>query len=76
MNYRATAVLSYRSTCRALERDLRVVVIGNQIVSYWRKAQGFLHNIAQGGEVDVESDPELQAVGREKVKQFCQLFRY
>jgi ribosomal protein S6--L-glutamate ligase len=56
----------------ALERDLRVVVIGSQVVSYWRKAQGFRHNIAQGGEVDAESDPELQAVGREKVKQFCQ----
>ena len=56
----------------ALDRDLRVVVIGNRVVSYWRKAQGFLHNIAQGGEIDAESDPELQAVGREKVRQFCQ----
>ena len=55
-----------------LERDLRVVVIGSQVVSYWRKAQGFLHNIAQGGEVDAESDPELQEVGREKVREFCQ----
>jgi ribosomal protein S6--L-glutamate ligase len=55
-----------------LERDLRVVVIGNRIVSYWRRAKGFLHNIARGGEVDAESDPELQAVGREKVMQFCQ----
>ena len=56
----------------SLERDLRVVVIGSQIVSYWRKAPGFFHNIAQGGEVDAESDPELQAIGREKVRQFCQ----
>lgn len=56
----------------ALERDLRVVVIGNKVVSYWRKAQGFLHNIAQGGEIDAESDPELQAIGRERVRQFCQ----
>ena len=55
-----------------LERDLRVVVIGSRILSYWRKAQGFLHNIARGGEVDAESDPELQAIGREKVMQFCQ----
>ncbi|MFC1845125.1 RimK family alpha-L-glutamate ligase [Thermodesulfobacteriota bacterium] len=55
----------------ALERDLRVVVIGNLVVSYWRKAQGFLHNIAKGGEVDAVSDPDLQAVGREKVRQFC-----
>ena len=55
----------------ALERDLRVVVIGNLVVSYWRKAQRFLHNIAKGGEVDAVSDPDLQAVGREKVRQFC-----
>ena len=55
----------------ALERDLRVVVIGNRIVSYWRKTQGFLHNVAQGGEIDADSDPDLQAVGREKVRQFC-----
>lgn len=55
----------------SLERDLRVVVIGNQIFSYWRKAQAFLHNVAQGGEIDAASDPELQEVGREKVKQFC-----
>jgi ribosomal protein S6--L-glutamate ligase len=55
-----------------LKRDLRVVVIGSRIISYWRKAEGFFHNIACGGEVDAESDPELQAVGREKVRQFCQ----
>ena len=55
----------------SLERDLRVVVIGNQVFSYWRKAQAFLHNVAQGGEIDAASDPELQEVGREKVIQFC-----
>ena len=55
----------------SLEKDLRVVVIGNQVFSYWRKAQAFLHNVAQGGEIDAASDPELQEVGREKVKQFC-----
>ncbi len=55
----------------ALERDLRVVVIGDQIFSYWRTGQGFLHNVAQGGEIDTESDQDLQAVGREKVRQFC-----
>jgi ribosomal protein S6--L-glutamate ligase len=55
----------------ALERDLRVVVIGNKVSSYWRRAPGFLHNVAQGGEIDAESDQDLQAVGREKVRQFC-----
>ena len=54
-----------------LWRDLRVVVIGDLIVSYWRKSQGFLHNIAKGGETDAVSDPDLQALGREKVRQFC-----
>jgi ribosomal protein S6--L-glutamate ligase len=55
----------------ALERDLRVVVIGHQLTSYWRTAQGFLHNVAQGGGTDAESDQDLQAMGREKVRQFC-----
>ena len=55
----------------SLERDLRVVVIGTQVFSYWRTARGFLHNVARGGEIDAESDQELQAVGREKVWKFC-----
>lgn len=55
----------------SLERDLRVVVIGDQVFSYWRKGLGFLHNIAQGGEIDSLSDPDLQERGREKVKKFC-----
>jgi len=55
----------------ALERDLRVVIIGDSIFSYWRKGPGFLHNVARGGEIDAVSDPDLQEKGREKVKQFC-----
>ena len=55
----------------ALERDLRVVVIGDRIISYWRNGHGFLHNIARGGAIDTETDPALQAMGREKVKLFC-----
>lgn len=55
----------------SLERDLRVVVIGTQVFSYWRTARGFLHNVARGGEIDAESDQDLQAVGREKVREFC-----
>jgi ribosomal protein S6--L-glutamate ligase len=54
-----------------LERDLRVVVVGDQVFSYWRKGPGFLHNIARGGEIDDASDPDMQEWGREKVKQFC-----
>jgi ribosomal protein S6--L-glutamate ligase len=54
-----------------LDRDLRVVVVGDQIVSYWRKSGGFLHNVAQGGVIDKESDPELQTNGREAVLSLC-----
>jgi ribosomal protein S6--L-glutamate ligase len=55
----------------ALERDLRVVVMGSRIFSYWRTAQGFLHNVAQGAEIDTESDQDLQKMGRERVRRFC-----
>ncbi len=55
----------------ALDKDLRVVVVGDQVHSYWRKAQTFLHNVAQGGEIDTASDKKLQEVGREKVREFC-----
>jgi ribosomal protein S6--L-glutamate ligase len=54
-----------------LERDLRVVVVGKQIFSYWRCGQGFLHNVARGGEIDAAADKDLQAAGRERVRQFC-----
>jgi ribosomal protein S6--L-glutamate ligase len=57
----------------ALEKDLRVVVIGDQVYSYWRMSKKFLHNLAQGGEIDNESDQDLQKAGREKVKEFCLL---
>ena len=54
-----------------LERDLRVVVIGEEIRSYWRVNPGFHKNVARGGEIDVESDPELQAIGRKAVAELC-----
>lgn len=55
-----------------LERDLRVVVIGDRIISYWRSSEGFLHNLAQGGIIDKDSDPELQTIGRDAVMNLCQ----
>ena len=55
-----------------LDRDLRVAVIGDQLISYWRQQpENFLHNLAQGGEVDADSDPELQEVGRQAVQDLC-----
>jgi len=57
---------------KSLERDLRVVVIGDRLYSYWRKSESFLHNVAHGGEIDTDSDQALQETGREKVRKFCQ----
>ncbi len=53
------------------QRDLRVVVIGEQITSYWRYQDSFLHNIAQGGKIDPDSDPHLQQKGQEVVRDLC-----
>ena len=55
-----------------LQRDLRVVIVGNHVQSYWRcNTSGFFHNIARGGQIDARSDPELQAIGRDVVKELC-----
>ncbi len=55
-----------------LDRDLRVVVMGKTILSYWRtNPGGFYKNVAQGGRVDRHSDPDLQAMGREMVRDLC-----
>ncbi len=55
-----------------LKRDLRVVVVGQTIKSYWRiNPNGFHKNLAMGGEVDTASDPELRTLGMEMVKDLC-----
>ncbi|MBU0960284.1 MAG: glutathione synthase [Proteobacteria bacterium] len=54
-----------------LKRDLRVVVIGDEIISYWRNREGFFHNVSKGGTIDFESDPHLQKKGREAVHELC-----
>lgn len=54
-----------------LERDLRVVVIGNRIISYWRQGEGFMHHVRRGGRIDSSSDPHLQEKGREAVRGLC-----
>lgn len=54
-----------------IEKDLRVVVIGEHITSYWRVGKSFHKNIAKGGEIDFHSEPELQKVGRSAVKSLC-----
>ncbi|MBA3027320.1 MAG: glutathione synthase [Desulfobacteraceae bacterium] len=54
-------------------RSLRVVVIHDQLISYWRTNQGnaFYGNLKNGGVIDFDSDPDLQEAGKEAVKSFC-----
>ena len=58
----------------ANNRSLRVVVIGQTVVSYWR-VQGdsdhFLSNVAKGGMIDHDSEPHLQRNAVKSVKNFC-----
>jgi len=55
-------------------RSLRVVVIGRSFHQYWRvqrDTRRFLANLAGGGEIDYDTDPELIDAGVESVKAFC-----
>jgi ribosomal protein S6--L-glutamate ligase len=55
-------------------RSLRVVVIGQTIISYWRVQSGnrsFCSNLARGAVIDANSDPELQTLAKTSVKAFC-----
>ncbi len=54
-----------------IERDLRVVVIGDYVTSYWRNSVNFHKNVAKGATIDRDSDQELQARGRCAVKELC-----
>jgi ribosomal protein S6--L-glutamate ligase len=55
-------------------RTLRVIVIGRRHISYWRvqrSRNNFLANLAQGAQIDTESDPDQQVKAVEAVKVFC-----
>ncbi len=55
-------------------RSLRVVVIGQTVVSYWRVQSGtrnFCSNLARGAVIDAHADPDLQALAVTSVKAFC-----
>lgn len=55
-----------------LDRDLRVVVIGEHVEAYWRIREGaFHHNLARGGRIDRDADPERREAGIEAVRRFC-----
>ncbi len=56
-------------------RDLRVAVIGQKMMSYWRvqrDSETFCANLSKGGVTDTDSDPEIQAKGVEAVRAFCE----
>ena len=55
-------------------RSLRVVIIGQTIISYWRiqrNRENFTSNIARGASIDFDTDPELQKEAVKSVKDFC-----
>jgi len=62
----------------ANNRSLRVIVIGRTIVSYWRvqpDTDYFLSNVAKGGVIDHDSEPDLQKKAIKSVKKFCRQTR-
>jgi ribosomal protein S6--L-glutamate ligase len=55
-------------------RTLRVVVIGQKRISYWRVQKNrdrFQASLAKGASIDTEADPELQAVAVSETNAFC-----
>ena len=55
-------------------RSLRVVVIGQSVISYWRvqsNTRSFCSNLTRGAVIDAHSDPDLQALAVKRVKAFC-----
>ena len=55
-------------------RSLRIVVIGQRIISYWRIQEeegGFYTNLGRGALIDAETEPALQHKAIALVKQIC-----
>jgi ribosomal protein S6--L-glutamate ligase len=56
-------------------RTLRVVVLGRQVISYWRIQENndvFYANLSKGAVIDSEAQPELQHKAVALVKYLCQ----
>lgn len=56
-------------------RDVRVVVLYDQLLSYWRvqnDPQEFLTNLSAGGVLDLHSHPNLLMKAEKAVHRFCQ----
>lgn len=59
-------------------RTLRVVVIGESIISYWRVQENletFQANLARGAVIDTDSDPRSQADAADAARDFCKKTR-
>ena len=54
-------------------KTLRVVVIGQRVLSYWRiqHAGGFYSNVSKGAVIDSEAEPEQQHKAVALVRQLC-----
>ena len=57
-------------------RSLRVVVIGQKFISYWRvqkNTEEFYSNMARGACLDFDSDPDLQEAAVKSAKHLCKM---
>jgi ribosomal protein S6--L-glutamate ligase len=55
-------------------RTLRVIIIGQAMISYWRiqqSADGFMSSVSRGAYIDAASLPELQNAARAFIHDFC-----
>ncbi len=55
-------------------KTLRVIIIGQTMISYWRIPQGsekFISSVSRGARIDPASQPELQKVARDLAFDFC-----
>ncbi len=56
------------------KRSLRIAVIGQKFISYWRVQKDpdvFCAGLSRGAVVDFDSDPELIGLAVDRVKDFC-----
>jgi ribosomal protein S6--L-glutamate ligase len=59
-------------------RSLRVVIIGDEITSYWRQSEdpnGFHASLSKGAKLDLYADPKLKEAAEELVADFCRRAR-
>jgi ribosomal protein S6--L-glutamate ligase len=56
-------------------KTLRVIIIGETLISYWRIQQssdGFMSSVSRGARIDSVSQPELQNAAKDLVHDCCQ----